>query len=83
MGVLLQAMESRTQCYMFEMADFVAIVNELGVVDWFSIFSGLGMDCCVDWFCEIVWSCIEKHVSTRFFLGDRKLPWITRFLNNK
>jgi hypothetical protein len=52
-------------------------LNELDVVDWFNLFSGRGMDCCVDLFYEIVWSCFEKHVPRRFSRGGRKLPWIT------
>jgi hypothetical protein len=35
-----EAMESRTQRYMFRMADCVAIVYELDGIDWFSLFSG-------------------------------------------
>jgi hypothetical protein len=31
-------MKSGTQRYMFRMADCAAIVNELDVVDWFSLF---------------------------------------------
>jgi hypothetical protein len=34
-----EAMESRTQRYMFRMADCAAIVNELDEVDWFRLFS--------------------------------------------
>jgi hypothetical protein len=32
-------MKSGTQRYMFRMADCAAIVNELDVVEWFSLFS--------------------------------------------
>jgi hypothetical protein len=32
-------MKSGTQRYMFRMADCAAIVNELNVVDWFSLLS--------------------------------------------
>jgi hypothetical protein len=70
-----EAMESRTQRYMFRMADCAAIVNELDEVDWFSLFSGKTMDCCVDLFYELV--CFERHVPMRFSRGGRKLPWIT------
>jgi hypothetical protein len=63
-------MESRTQRYMFKMAGCVAIVNELDVVDWFSLFSRRRMDCCVDLFYEIVWSCFERHEAKRFSLGE-------------
>jgi hypothetical protein len=45
-----EAMESRTQCCMFKMADCVAILNELDMVDWFILLWGLRMDCCVDRF---------------------------------
>jgi hypothetical protein len=37
-----EAMESRTQRYMFRMADCAAIIDELDEVDWFSLFSGKG-----------------------------------------
>jgi hypothetical protein len=58
---------------MFRMADCAAIVNELGVVDWFSLFSRRGIDGCVHLFYEMIWSCFEKHVPTRFFRGGQKL----------
>jgi hypothetical protein len=64
-----RAMESITQRYMFRMADCAAIVNELDEVDWFSLFSGKRMDCCVDMFYDMVWSCFEKHVPMRFSRG--------------
>jgi hypothetical protein len=35
-------MESRTQRYMFRMADCAAILNELDEVDWFSFLSKKG-----------------------------------------
>jgi hypothetical protein len=76
-----EAMESRIQRYMFRMADCALIVNELDVVDWFSLFSGKEMDYCVDLFYEIVWSCFEKHVPTSFSGDGRKLPWITSELS--
>jgi hypothetical protein len=53
-----EAVESRTQRYMFRMADCAAIVNELDEVDLFSLFSEKRMDCCADLFYEIVWSCM-------------------------
>jgi hypothetical protein len=71
-----EAMASRTQRYMFGMADCAAIGNDLGVVDWVSLFSRRGIDFCVDLFYEMVWSCSEKHVSMRFSRGGRKLPWM-------
>jgi hypothetical protein len=63
------------------MTDCAAIVKQLAVVDWFSLFSGRGIDCCVDLFYEMVWSCFEKHVPRRFSRGGQKLPWITTELN--
>jgi hypothetical protein len=66
---------------MFMMADCAAIVNELDVVDWFRLSSGRGMDCCVDLFYEMVWSCFERYVPTKFFRGGWKLPWITSELS--
>jgi hypothetical protein len=38
-----EAVESRTQRYMFRMTDCAAIVNELDEDDWFSLFSGKRM----------------------------------------
>jgi hypothetical protein len=34
------------------------------------------MNCCVDLCYEMVWSCFEKHVLTRFSRAGRKLTWI-------
>jgi hypothetical protein len=71
-------MESRTQCYMFRMTDYAAIVIELDVVDWFSIFSQRKIDCFVDLFYEMVWNCFERHVPTRFSCSSL---WNTRNLS--
>jgi hypothetical protein len=64
-----EAMESRTQRYMFRMADCAAIVNELNEVDWFSLFSEKG------WI--VAFTCFERYVLMRFSRGGQKLPWIT------
>jgi hypothetical protein len=77
-----EALESRTQRYMFRIANCAAIINELDEVDWFSLFSGKGMDFCVDLFYEMVWSCFERHVPMRFSSGSRKLPWISLQLSS-
>jgi hypothetical protein len=65
----------------------MTIVDELGAVDWCSLFSGRGVDQCVDLFYEIVWSCFERYVPTRNFGCEQKLPWMTKELtslkNNK
>jgi hypothetical protein len=56
------------------------------VVDWFSLFSGRGMDYCVNLFYEKVWNWFEKHVLTRFSRGGQKLQGITSdliYLKNK
>jgi hypothetical protein len=74
-------MESKTQRYMFRMADCVAIVNELDEIDWFSLFSEKRMDCCVDLFHELAWSWFERHVLMRFLRVGQKLPLITGELN--
>jgi hypothetical protein len=42
-----EVMESRTQRYMLRVVDCVAIVNEFDEVDWFSLFSGKTMNCCM------------------------------------
>jgi hypothetical protein len=57
---------------MFRMADCAASVNELDEVDWFSLFSGKSLDCCVDLFYEMVSSCFERHEPMRFSRGGRK-----------
>jgi hypothetical protein len=49
-----EAMEKRSQRYMFRRADCTAIINELDEVDWFSLFSGKKMDCCLDLFYVLV-----------------------------
>jgi hypothetical protein len=43
------------------------------------------MDCCVDLFYEMVWSCFERHVPIRFFRVGWKLPEISELgcLKNK
>jgi hypothetical protein len=56
-------------------------VNELIVVDWYSLFCGRGIDGCVHLFYEMVWSCFERYVPTKFSRGGWKLPWITRELS--
>jgi hypothetical protein len=66
-------MEKRTQRYMFRMSDCAAIVNELDEDDWFSFFSEKRMDCCVDLFLEMVWSCFERYVPMRFSRGGQNL----------
>jgi hypothetical protein len=71
-----EAMESRTQRYMFRMADCAAFINELDEVDWFSLFSGKWMDFYVDLFFEMVWSCFERQLPMKFSRGSRQLPWI-------
>jgi hypothetical protein len=76
-------MESRTQRYLFRLADCAAIVNRLDEVNWFSLFSGKMIDCCVDLFYEMVWSCFERLVLMRFSRGGRKLTCELRRLKNK
>jgi hypothetical protein len=36
----------------------------------------------VDLFYETVWSCFERHVSTRYSNCEQKLPWMTRKLSS-
>jgi hypothetical protein len=82
-----EAMESGVKRYWFKLADCAAIVDELDAVDWYSLFSGRGVDKCVDLFYETVWSCFERHVPTRYSGCEQKLPRMTRELtslkNNK
>jgi hypothetical protein len=57
-----EAMESGVKRYRFKLADCAAIVDELDAVDWCSLFSGRGVDQCVDLFYETVWNCFERYV---------------------
>jgi hypothetical protein len=74
-----EAMESRSQRYMFRMADCAAILNELDEVDWFSLFAGkrwiVASTCSTSWygaafkvmypgdFLVVVGKCHESQVS--------------------
>jgi hypothetical protein len=85
-----EAMEFGVKRYILKLADCVAnwrIVDELDAVDWCSLFSGRGVDLCVDLFYEAVWRSFERHVPTRYSGCEQKLPWMTRELtslkNNK
>jgi hypothetical protein len=73
-----EIMKSRTQRYICRMVDCPTIVNELILVDWYSLFCGRGINGCVHLFYEMVWSCFERHLPTKFSRGGWKLPWITR-----
>jgi hypothetical protein len=57
-----EAMEGGVNRYRFKLVDFAAIVDELDAMDWCSLFSGRGVDQCVDLFYETIWSCFERHV---------------------
>jgi hypothetical protein len=82
-----EAIEGGVKHYRFKLEDCAVIVNKFDAVDWCSFFSGGGVDQCVDLFYETVWSCFERHVPTRYFGCEQKLPWMTRELtslkNNK
>jgi hypothetical protein len=41
------------------------------------------MDCCVDLFYDMVWSCFERHAPMRFSRGGRKLPGELSSMKNK
>jgi hypothetical protein len=75
-------MEGGVKRYGFKLADCAAIVDELDAVDCCSLFSGRGVDQCVDLFCETVWSCFERHVPTRYSGCEQKLPWMTKELTS-
>jgi hypothetical protein len=49
-----EAMESGVKRYRFKLVDCAAIVDELDAVEWCSLFSGRGVDQCVDLFYETV-----------------------------
>jgi hypothetical protein len=58
-----EAMKSKIQRYMFRMGnDCATIVNALNLADWLGLLSGRGIDCCVEVFLKMVWSCFERHV---------------------
>jgi hypothetical protein len=60
-------MEGRTQRYMFRMADRVPVENEVNMFDKpINLFLGKEVDCFVGLFYEMVWSCFERHVLTKF-----------------
>jgi hypothetical protein len=73
-------MESDVKRYRIKLVDCAVIVDEHDVVDWFSLFSGRA-------FYEMVWSCFERHVPTRYSGFEQKLPRMTKELtslkNNK
>jgi hypothetical protein len=49
-----EAMDGGVKRYRFKLADCGAIVDEVDAVDWCSLFSGRGVDRCVDEFYEKV-----------------------------
>jgi hypothetical protein len=58
--------------FRFRAADCEAITEELGLVDWYDLFSRK-VDLCVNLFYDVIWSCIEKFV--------QKLSRVTKRLN--
>jgi hypothetical protein len=82
-----EAMKGGVKRYRFKLAKCGAIVDELDAVDWCNLFSGRGVDQCVDLFYEKVWSCFERNMPTKYSGCEQKLAWITRELtslqNNK
>jgi hypothetical protein len=48
------AMKGVVKRYRFKLVDCAAIVDELGTVDWCNLFSGRGVDQCVDIFYETI-----------------------------
>jgi hypothetical protein len=77
-------MEGGVKRYRFKLADCAAIVDELDAVDWCSIFSGRGVDQCVELFYETVWTTVwfERHVPTKYSGFEEKLPWMTKELTS-
>jgi hypothetical protein len=61
-----EAMKGGVKRYRFKLADCVTIVDEFDAVDWYSLFSDRGVDQFVDLSYEMVWSCFERHVLTRY-----------------
>jgi hypothetical protein len=64
-------MEGGVKRYRFKLVDCVAIVDEFDAVDWCSLFSSRGVDQCVDLFYEVVWSCFERHLPTRYLAVNK------------
>jgi hypothetical protein len=50
--------------FRFRAADFEAITDELGLVDWHGLFSRKG----VELFYDVIWSCFERFVTSSFAL---------------
>jgi hypothetical protein len=63
--------------FRFKAADCEAITDELGLVDWYGLFSRKG----VDLFYDVIWSCFEKFVPRTSTGCAQKLPWVTKELN--
>jgi hypothetical protein len=54
-----EAMEGDVKHYRFKLADCAAIVDGIHAVDWCSLFSGRGVNQCVNLFYEMVGSCFQ------------------------
>jgi hypothetical protein len=66
--------------FRFRAADCEAITEELGLVDWYDLFSRK-VDLCVNLFYDVIWSCIEKFVPITSTRCVQKLSRVTKRLN--
>jgi hypothetical protein len=67
--------------FRFGAADCEATTDELGLVDWHSLFLRRGVDLCADLFYDDICSCFEKFVPRTSAHCAQKLPWVTKKLN--
>jgi hypothetical protein len=65
----------------FGAADCVAIIKELGSIDWHGIFSRKSVVQCTDLFYDVIWSCFGNFVPKTSPHCVQKFPWVTKELN--
>jgi hypothetical protein len=67
--------------FRFRAADCEAITDELGLGDWYGLFSRKGVDLCVYPFYYVTWSCFEKFMHRNSMRCGQKPLWVTKELN--
>jgi hypothetical protein len=67
--------------FRFRAADYEALTDALGLVDWHDLFSCKGVNLCVDLFYDVIWSCFENFVPRTSTRCVQELPWVTKELN--
>jgi hypothetical protein len=69
---------SNNLLYNFKKADFYNLYLDLSTVDWIHLFSFTDVDNAVDYFYDILFSVIDRHVPKRNLNANRKFPaWFT------